>query len=177
MPSSRPRLVGIETICFLILAFLLSLTGCVHYHLGRPADLSFQSLHIERVENRSSLPQAHALVTRNLIEAFLRDGSVLIASKHESDALLSVTLEEVTRRRSATQGNDTLRGRSFALTLRATATLTDARKGLPIFEAREFTVSEVTFADDGLQPAEYQSIPLLARGLALKIKDSVISPW
>ena len=145
--------------------------------LGSPADLPFQSLHIKLVENRSSLPQAPALFTQNLIEAFLRDGRVLVTSEREADALLAVTLQQVTRRLSSTQGNDTLRGRSFALSLRATATLTEARSGRTLFESREFTVSEETLADDGLQPAEYQSIPILARDLARKIKDSIVNPW
>ncbi|AWT60645.1 MAG: hypothetical protein DF168_01862 [Candidatus Moanabacter tarae] len=164
-------------VCFPILSVFFFLTGCSRYHLGNPNELPFQSLYIKQVENRSLLPQINVLLAQNLVDAFLRDGSVLITSEDKSDALLAVTIEEANRRRFATQSNDTLRGRSFALVLRATATLTDTRNGLTFFDAREFTVSEIIFTDEGLQPAEYQAISTLARDLARKIKDSIVSPW
>lgn len=101
----------------------LFLTGCVHYRLGPPQKLPFRSIHIRAVQNDSFAPQTHAVVSENLIEAFLRDGSVLVESFDRADATLEVTLFGYQRERSTTQLHDTALGRSFRLQLQARVSL------------------------------------------------------
>ena len=165
-------------ICWLLhTAGALLLAGCVNYRLGPPQDLPFRSIHIRTVQNDSFAPQAQAVVSENLIEAFLRDGSVLVESAGRADATLEVTLSRYHRERSATQLHDTVLGRSFRLQLQARVSLLDNRAGGTYFADREFAVTEEAFIDDGLQRAEYQTIPILARELAKQIRDYVLNVW
>lgn len=158
-------------------ASFLFLTGCVHYRLGPPQKLPFQSIHIKAVQNDSFAPQAHTVVSENLIEAFLRDGSVLVESSGRADATLEVTLFGYHRERSTTHPHDTALGRSFRLRLQARVSLLNNRSGETYFSDREFAVTEEAFIDDGLQGAEYQTIPVLALELARQIKNYVLSVW
>ena len=128
-------------------------------------------------QNQSTAPQAQALLTRNLIEAFLRDGRLSIANIDRAEATLRVTLSHFNRRFAATQEADTALGRSFGLTLEATATLVDNASGKTYFRDRIFTADDIAYADSGLNQAEYQAIPRLAQNLANKIKDSVVNTW
>ncbi len=167
--SSLPAWIGA---CFLITS-----SGCSHYRLGSPAELPFHTIFVSAVENESLAPQTQALLTENLIEAFLRDGTLKVVSRSEAEAILKVTLIDYARKLSATQESDTLLGRSFAMQLRAEASLLNNRTPIPYFSNLEFSFSEYAFIDDGLPQAEYNSMPLLARGLAKRIKDYVVSAW
>ncbi|HRE81071.1 MAG TPA: LPS assembly lipoprotein LptE [Opitutaceae bacterium] len=76
---------------FALLALMLA--GCSNYVLGTGKSLEFRTLFIEPVENDSNLPQAVAVISTQLREAFLRDGRVtLVNSAADADAVLSVTL-------------------------------------------------------------------------------------
>ncbi len=129
------------------------------------------------VANKSTAPQAQALLTRNLTEAFLRDGRLSIVNEDQAEATLSVTLSGFDRRLAATEESDTVLGRSFNLTLEAAATLVDNGSGKIYFKNRKLAADEIAYADGGLNQAEYQAMPLLARNLAAKIKDSVVNTW
>ena len=161
-------------------AILLStflICGCASYKLGPPQGLPFRTLYVETVKNESIAPQAQALLTRNLIEAFLRDGTVSIVEKNRAEAALRVTISSYSRRRAATQEEDTVLGRSFGLTLQVSATLVDNTNGDLYFKDRLISASEIAYSDSGLNQAEFQAMPLLARNLAAKIKDSVLNVW
>ncbi len=159
------------------LLLLICTCGCASYKLGPPQDLPFRTLHVDLVKNESTAPQAEALLTRNLIEAFLRDGSLSIVEESQADATLRVTISSFGRRLAATQETDTVLGRSFGLFMESTATLTDNSNGNPYFKDRRITADEVAYADSGLNQAEFQTMPLLLRRLATRIKDSVVNTW
>ncbi len=132
---------------------------------------------MEFAQNQSTAAQAQVLLTRNLVEAFLRDGRLSITNKDRAEATLRVTLSHFRRRLAASQESDTALGRSFGLTLEATATLMDNASGKTFFKDRRFTADEIAYADSGLNQAEYQAMPRLARNLAKIIKDSVVNTW
>ena len=159
-----------------ILAAVL-LPSCSHYRLGVPAEPDFGSVHIESVVNDSNAPQVQALLTRNLIAAFLRDGTVRVGSRDSAAATLRVVVSGYGRTRSATRSNDTVLARSYNLNLSAEITLLNNHSGQPYFENRPITAIETAYVDDGLPQAEYEAMPALAIRLADRIKDAVIGVW
>lgn len=162
-----------------LLTLALWLAGCAHYRLGTGAELSFERLYIAPVENNTMLPQAVALVTTQVREAFIRDGRVaLVASPEEADALLNITLAHYGRTTATVRTDDTGLARKFDLTLDATLTLHDRRTGQAFVENRAVTSRREAFTDeDGQLQAEYQTLPLLASSLADNIAHAVLDVW
>ncbi len=57
---------------------LLLFSGCAHYRLGTGGQLSFHTLYVAPVVNESNIPQAVAIVSTQLREAFLHDARVVL---------------------------------------------------------------------------------------------------
>jgi len=162
--------------CSWIFASLVVL-GCAHYRLGPPGGTTLESIHVDTVINESIAPQVQALLTQNLIEAFLRDGTVRVASPETAAATLRVVVSNFGRDRGATSGGDTVRARSYQLSLSADVTLVDNLSGRAYFENRSIEAVETAYLDDGLPQAEYDAMPVLAVRLANRIKDAVTGDW
>ncbi len=165
--------------CFaLALAALVSLTGCGHYRLGTGSRPTFASIYIAPVQNKADAPQATAVVSARLREAFLRDGRVaLTAAPEEADALLVVTLTRYGRETLTALAADTGRARKLNLALEATATLTDRRTGRTLFERRPLHADRQIFTDSGQLQAEYDAVPLLAEQLAQAASRATLDTW
>lgn len=163
----------------LALSCLLAIAGgCTHYQLAGKSTLPFQTLYIKPVANQSFAPQAQAIVTQELVDAFLLDGTVrLVDNEADAEAVLTITLVQYDRQLSATQRADTGVGRSFNLNLQADASLYNSASGQPYIAGRTFFADQIAFTDGGTVQAEYQTMPLIARELARKIKDAVINQW
>ena len=162
-------------IACLALVFLQG--GCAHYKLGRPGTLPFRSIYIAPATSETPAAQAQALLSRNLIEAFLRDGSVQVSGPEEAEAALLVVIIAYERDVSVAREDDTALGRTFEITLKAEATLLDNRSGKVYFNKRIFEASEQVFAESSLPQSEYQAMPTLARRLANEIKNGIVNVW
>ncbi len=163
---------------FGLLALVLGLAGCAHYQLGTDAKLGFTTLYVEPVANKTLLPQARAVVTTQLREAFIHDARVtLVNSAAEADATLSVTITDYHREMTAAREDDTGLARKFALTLGTTCTLRDNRHDQVLFAKRSVAVTRDAFTDSGQLQAEYQMLPILAEALARKISHTVLDVW
>jgi len=160
-----------------LIAIILLQIGCAHYKLGRPGTIPFSSIYIAPATSETPAAQVQALLSRNLIEAFLRDGSVQVSGPQEAEVTLRVVLVAYERNVSATQADDTALGRSFEITLKAEATLLDNRSGEVYFSQRTFEASEQVFAENSLPQSEYQAMPTLARRLANEIKNGIVNVW
>jgi len=168
----------ISAYIFLAFVFFLGInSGCASYHLGQAADTPFKTLYIEPVSNRAFAPQAQALLNENLIEAFLRDGQVRIVDESQAEATLRVVLTRYDREIAARQEDDTFLGRTFGVTLEAQVSLLDNLTGNLYFAGRTLSANDNILIDDGLPQSEYQTIPVLTRSLAQKIKNTVVSVW
>lgn len=183
-----------KTLCRAITALLALwvasfLGGCKSYQLGHPTELPFKSIYIQPAANDSFAPQAQALLSSQIREAFIRDGRTrLVTSEEDADAVLLINLTEYDRSAAARQSADTAVARDFDLNLTAEVSLFDQNKGDYYFQKRELQERSNAFADnpyadrtdvrtqDFLQ-AEYQAMPRLTRDLARKIADEVLSPW
>ena len=169
----RPNLLG----C-LLAVLACTLAGCSHYQLGTGATPSFASIYVAPVENDVALPQAAALVTTRVREAFLRDGRVTLAASPETaDAILTLTLAEFTRDVATVRPDDTGLARKVDLDLDASATLRDRRSGKVLFEQRVLKARRQVFTDSGQLQAEYQTLPLLAERLASEAVRAVLDVW
>lgn len=165
---------------FFILAAIgfLSLTGCANYQLGTGSALSFRTLYVEPVANKTMLPQSQALVSTRVRETFARDGRVqLTNSSAGTDATLTIVLNEYRRDIAAVREDDTGLARKFNVTLGALCTLRDNRSGKVLFENRPVNAVREVFTDSGQLQSEYQTLPLLAEALAAKITHTALDVW
>src|SRR4051812_3565742 len=92
---TAPRMNRFPLLAFCLLSFACAFLGaCAHYQLGTAGGkLSFTTLYIEPVANKSMLPQAQAILSTQLRETFERDGRVtLVNSPQGADATLKVVL-------------------------------------------------------------------------------------
>lgn len=168
-----PRLPVFGLLC----AFLFS-AGCSHYQLGTTGRLSFTTLYVAPVANRTLLPQAQAIVTTQLRLALERDGRVtLVNDPASADATLTVVIRDYHRDIRAVREDDTGLARKFALVLGTDCSLHDNRGARDLFANRRVSVTRDAFTDGGQLQAEYQALPLLAEALAQKISHTVLDVW
>ena len=164
------------------LLILLALSyGCQSYQMGSSIQLPFNSIYIQPVENQSYAPQAQAVVTNNLINAFLRDGQLKVSDRNRADATLVVRLKDYTKDVTATQSSDSGRASTISLNLQASVDLINNRKGTFYFKDRHFSADESIFSQNNtnsnLPQAEYLSMSILASELANKIQEAVTDLW
>jgi outer membrane lipopolysaccharide assembly protein LptE/RlpB len=168
----------------MLVAAALALTGCGTYRLGTGTEPAFHSLYVAPVTNDAGMPQAAALFSRELREAFLRDGRIsLAASAEAADAVLEISLQSYSREATSALPQDTRLARKFDLELTALATLR-VHEGKEIFRNRElnatrqvFTTATPTGEVSRQQQAEYNTQPLLARRLAEEAVHAVLNTW
>lgn len=154
------------------------LAGCAGYHLGTGSTAKFTKLYIAPIASDALIPQAQALVTTQLREAFIRDGRVtLVNSAEAADAVLSITLAGYNRTVAVSRSDDTGLARRFDVSLQARATLLDSRTQQPYFSQRPLDAKQGVFTDSGLVPSEYQALPLLAELIAREAVHAVLDTW
>lgn len=163
---------------FLFVLGLLTLGGCANYQLGTGASVSFTTLYIEPVENATLVPQARALLSTQLREAFANDGRVtLVNSADAADATLRVVIRNYGRTVASVREEDTGLARKFSLNLEVACTLTDQRTDRALFTDRLVNSQRDAFTDGGQLQSEFQTLPLLAESLAKKITHAVLDIW
>lgn len=157
-------------------ALLGGLTACTHYHLGTPGAPLVQTVFVEPAANASFAPQAGPLVTDAVRLAIARDGRIELASGSAAAATLSIHLVRYERDALAARRDDTVLARKFAAKLTAEITLVDTA-GKTLIDRRTIEVARDVFVDSGLQPTEYQTMPLLAEALATEIAHALLDTW
>ncbi len=163
----------------LCLAGVLCLSGCTNYRLGTGGKLPFRTLYVAPVVNESNIPQAVALVSTQLREAFLHDPRIILVNTPEdADATLTVHLVNYGRDGQTRESGDTGLARKFDVTLNAEATLKDNRDNKTIFANRKVQATRQVFTDRGQQlQAEFQNVPLLAETLAKNVLGATLDVW
>ena len=168
---------------------LIFISGCNSYQLGNPVELPFESIYIKPVSNDSFAPQAQAMLSIQIRDAFIRDGRTkLVTSKEAADAILLIHLTEYNRLPAARQSADTTAAASFRLLLAAEVSLFNQNKGDYYFQERIIRESSNAYANnpyatpataqtqDFLQ-IEYHTMPRLTYDLARGIADEVLNTW
>lgn len=161
------------------------LTGCGHYVLGTGSTTAFRRIYIEPVVNHASLPQAVALISTELRDAFIRDGRLsVVNSPEDAEVILSVTLGRYGREVATILPNDTGLARKFNLNLSASITLSTPNADRVYFKDRPLIATKQVFTDnpqtgafDDQLRAEYQAVPLLAQSLSSAAVSAVLDVW
>ena len=175
--SLLPNMPGLAR-AFGLLGLCLMLVSCANYQLGTDAKLKFNTLFIAPVTSKTVIPQAQALFTTQIREAFIRDGRVtLVDSPENADAVLRLNLVGYDRTVAVSRADDTGLARRFDVTLQAHATLIDSRSQKAYFAERLLTAKRGVFTDSGLVPAEYEALPLLAEQLSSETLHAVLDVW
>lgn len=166
------------TSIFCLVFAVIGLAGCAHYHLGTGTAPQFSRLYIAPITSETLIPQAQALITTQLREAFLKDGRVSLAESPEAaDAVLRITLTGYQREVAVSRPDDTKLARRFDVTLRAKATLTIGTGQKNAFTDRPLVANRGVFNDSGQQQSEYQALPLLAEKLAQEALHATLDTW
>jgi len=157
---------------------LALMPSCANYQLGTGAKTKFSTLFIAPVTSKVVVPQAQAIITTQLREAFIRDGRLALAdSADAADAVLTLSLVGYDRTVAVSRAEDTGLARRFDVTLQAQATLVDNQNKKTYFAERPLRATRGVFTDSGLVPAEYENMPLLAEQLARETVHAVLDVW
>ncbi|HEX3728472.1 MAG TPA: LPS assembly lipoprotein LptE [Opitutaceae bacterium] len=169
------------------LALCLGLAACSHYQLGTPGKLTFSTLYIEPASNKTLLPQARAILTTQIRQAFIEDGRLqVVNSPQEADATLTVVISEYRRDIAAVRENDTGLASKFSVTFVTICTLRDNRSGQALIDHRTVQVEQGVYTDNGMVrsttpgdqlQSEYNTLPLLAQAMASKLSHLVLDVW
>lgn len=169
------------------------LSGCASYQMGSSGELPYRTVYVEPVTNDSYAPQAQSLVSSKIRDVLIRDGRVqLVTSPEAADAVLAVNLTEYQRTGVTRDRDDTGRAQDFNVSLSADVSLYNQANGSFYFRNREITETTYAYRGDPYSEssdaagdlrsqsyftAEYQAMPLLARGLARQVADTILSTW
>ena len=152
------------------------LCGCANYRLGTHANIPFSSITIEPVANDTFAPQAQALLHQQLADSLAQEKDLRVLGS-DGQATLVVRIVRYEKNVTATRSDDTVLGSSYQIEMTANCTLIDNRTGQPYFRDRPIYVSADSYASSGYSSSEYQTMPILTRELARKIKEAVVSTW
>ena len=152
----RRWLVGFGAALLLLLG-----NGCASYQLGDPAE--------------PRVPAVRGPLQRDLSEAFLTSGQVVLTTSDRS-ATMQVVLTDWGQRERTTRSDDTGRAFSVDLVLQAEVTLVSAT-GEVLLAAVPVRAETTIFADNSLMDAQFQAMPQLTTELAERIATLVTQPW
>ena len=161
---------------FFLLVCAFALSGCAHYKMGDTSALPFKSVYVAPVENASLAPQAQAALSAQTRVALTQAGLAL-EPRGQADAILTICIDRYSRTETTTNETDTMDVNGYDLTLGASITLKSADGQTVYFKDLKETATLQIRAAQGMQQAEYQIMPLLARELGRKIKDAVVTIW
>jgi outer membrane lipopolysaccharide assembly protein LptE/RlpB len=153
------------------------------YRLGAQGSLPFSTLSIQSVKNDTHAPQIQALLHEQLGASFARENGLHLVTEG-AQATLRVSIVRYAHEIAATSPHDTGLGSSFQLLLRVSCDLlNNTNPAHPYFTKREIESSTVAHTPatvgtaGGFSSVEYQTLPVLTRDLARKIRDTVTGVW
>ncbi|MDR1498026.1 MAG: LPS assembly lipoprotein LptE [Puniceicoccales bacterium] len=168
---------------FLLLPLLVAATvfstSCGTYTLGTRSKPPFSSIALESIENTTLAPQVQAILHQQLAETLSRENNIHFTQPASAAAVLRVRLTAYEHSLASTNPDDTMRGNAFTITLRARCTLVNASTKKPWFTEREVSASHVAHVPitGGFSAVEYQTLPILTRELARKIRNTITDTW
>jgi PBP1b-binding outer membrane lipoprotein LpoB len=160
---------------FLVMAGT-GIVGCANYKLGKYSKTPFSSITVQPIENETFAAQAQSILNQQLNDSLAQESGLRVAATG-GQATLRVRITSYTHTVSATRSDDTVLGSSYTLRMTALCTLTDNNTGEVYFKDREIRASADAHVTGNYSSTEYQTMPIITRELARKIKDSVVSTW
>lgn len=166
-----------RSIAAILLAALFScaLCGC-GYSLGGLGKMPFSTVEISPVVNEADLPQAQAMLARDVADVLNREPKLrTVVERGEAD--LQIVISDYTRSISAKSARDSVLASTQKLTLKLKCSLQDTRTGKYYFRDRSVSVSTDVYTGTSPGLGEPQSFPVLSREAARKIRDMITSVW
>lgn len=166
----------------------LILTGC-GYSTTRLLPANYQKVAIEPLENRipfteevseragyqANLPRLEERATRGLIDRFLFDGSLRVATKREeADLILEGALIDFSRQPVRRTDDNTVE--EYRLNLVASLTLRD-KKGALVWEEPSFIGDTTYFLSGSLAKSETAAVEDLITDFSRRVVERVVEDW
>ena len=145
-----------------ILILSLLLVSCAGYKLGgsKPAHLAaIKRINVPLFTNDTLLIRAESYATNSAVDALTRDGTYLIGSEENSDAVLEGSVEHIKYSQVSSSRNDSLRSEELSMQITIAWILRDASDPARILEKGKSSGSTRFFAGGNLHVARTNALP------------------
>ncbi|MGI8889910.1 MAG: LPS assembly lipoprotein LptE [Chthoniobacterales bacterium] len=159
---------------------LLSLGGCMGYHVGPVQPYSLRNVHrisVPTFENKTLAPRLSVLVTDTVIKQFQQDGTYRIVGDENADAVLKGEITRVYRYPARSVRGNVLATTEFNLGLKLRYSLVDRKTEKPLTSPVEITGTTSFFVGPDITSDERQAIPLAAEDLAIRVVSQLSEGW
>jgi hypothetical protein len=158
---------------------LFSLGGCAGYHIGPIQPYSLKAVHSISVpvfKSNTLIPRISVLVTNSVVKQFQQDGTYRMANSDRADAILTGTVERITRTPARSVRGNVLATSEFNLTVAIRYTLTDRATKAPLTSSIVYG-NTTFFVGDDITTDERQAIPLAAEEAAVHLVSQLSEGW
>ncbi len=158
---------------------LFSLGGCAGYHIGPIQPYYLKAVHSIAVpvfKSNTLIPRVSVLITDSVIKQFQQDGTYQIANRDSADAILTGTIERITRTPARSVRGNVLATSEFNLTLQVRYTLTDRATKKDLTSSVVYGTTSF-FVGDDITTDERQAIPLAAEEAAVHLVSQLSEGW
>ena len=168
-----------------LISFILILLcpSCSHYNLVTTEKIPFETMYVHITYNDTYAPNIHIIFQNQIRESILERSPIRISKNSKtSDVQLQINLLDYKRGVSSRSSSDPGRFNALNLSLDASFSLYDNRKGKYIVKNSSLTESAPIYFDqesqqDNTREVEYQKLPILTRKLAESIVNQITSNW
>ncbi len=158
---------------------MISMVGCAGYQLGpqKPERLAgVTRIAVPTFDNDTLEPRLAVLVTNALIKKIQMDGTYLVVSEAEADAVLRGRISNINRRQFRSVRTNVLRSRELALDLLSNYQIEDRNTGVVLMEGLSRGRTNIVVADT-FQVAERQGLAVAAERLADDMVSRIANGW
>lgn len=158
---------------------MISMVGCAGYQLGpqKPERLAgVTRIAVPTFDNDTLEPRLAVLVTNALIKKIQMDGTYLVVSEAEADAVLRGRISNINRRQFRSVRTNVLRSRELSLDLLSNYQIEDRNTGVVLMEGLSRGRTNIVVADT-FQVAERQGLAVAAERLADDMVSRIANGW
>lgn len=157
-------------------AFLLLLSSC-GYRLASYLPPDIASIAVPILKNDTYQPGIEVPITNRIIIEFLRDGSLKIRKKRESDLLLLGRITEYARDVIAYDSEDTDEPIEYRLNIGLRFILKDLRTNKVLWDTTDLTGTTTYFVTGHYSKTEEEALTDATEDLAKKVVEKVVEFW
>lgn len=155
---------------------LLGVLPACNYSLGNRGKLPFATIEIAPIVNNADLPQAQAMLARDIADTLNRTPKLSTVIENGA-AELQVEISGFRRNIAATSSEDSVLASVQSVTLELNCSLLNTRSGKYFFRNRKISASTDVYTGAAAGLGEAQSFPVLSREAARKVRDLIVSVW
>lgn len=156
---------------------LVLFSGCVGYQLGTMLPRGIDSVFIPTIVNRSDEPLVETELTRAVVEATQREGSLRIAPREQADAELEVVLNDYRLEPVGYQDRRDSSADEYRVVLEASVVMRRRSDGLVLAQSPRVSGDTSFYFAGDLASAKRMALPAAAEDLAQRIIETVVEAW